>query len=71
MEWAHLAPKRCRYEESEMELRPYQAAALAGVKEHFAAGRKRVIVCLACGSGKTRLAAEAVRHSAEKGYPVL
>lgn len=41
-------------------LRPYQAAALAAVRAHWAAGRRRVCCVAPTGAGKTTLAAAAL-----------
>lgn len=54
-----------------MELRHYQEQALFEASSHFKAGRKRVMVCLPCGAGKTRLASEAARRAVNKGSRVL
>lgn len=36
-----------------LSLRPYQNDAVAGLRGHFSAGHKRVVLCLPTGSGKT------------------
>jgi superfamily II DNA or RNA helicase len=51
-----------------MELRHYQLAALADVRAAFATGRKRVLLRLPTGGGKTVIAAEMLRVAAERGH---
>lgn len=54
-----------------MELRHYQEQALFEASSHFKAGRKRVVICLPAGAGKTKTAAEAARRAVNKGSKVL
>jgi superfamily II DNA or RNA helicase len=50
-----------------VELRPYQEAAISRLREHVLAGRKRVILCGPCASGKTVWAAS-ITHSAHTNF---
>ena len=52
-------------------IRDYQAAALDGVRNEFAAGRKRVLIQCPTGGGKTRIALEAARLAVERGRKVV
>lgn len=52
-------------------LRPYQSAAIEAASEHFRNGTRKVVICCPTGSGKSLLAAEAVRRAVEKGRRVL
>lgn len=54
-----------------MELRPYQAEAIAGVREVMRGGKRRVILYSPTGSGKTEMAIEIIRAAEAKGKRVL
>jgi DNA repair protein RadD len=47
-------------------LRPYQDELIVGARQHFRAGRKRVLVQLATGGGKTALCARMLHNAASK-----
>jgi DNA repair protein RadD len=53
------------------DMRDYQVAAVAGLRQSLAAGHKRPILQLATGSGKTRIAAEICKGASGKGKRVL
>ncbi|MBI5545841.1 MAG: DEAD/DEAH box helicase family protein [Deltaproteobacteria bacterium] len=48
-------------------LRPYQLAALEQLRAQLAAGRRRVVLVLPCGGGKTIIFSEVIRRSVELG----
>lgn len=52
-------------------LRPYQDEAIRDIRRSLAAGNKRVLLQLATGSGKTRIAAEICKLASGKRKPVL
>ncbi len=52
-------------------LRPYQQATVDRHAEYLAAGRRCPIIALPTGGGKTRVAAELIRHEAQQGRPTL
>lgn len=52
-------------------LRPYQAEAITALKQSLGAGNRRVLLQLATGAGKTRIAAEICRMAATKRSRVL
>lgn len=52
-------------------IREYQQAAVDDLRRALAAGNKRVLLQLATGSGKTRIAAEIIRLASDKGKTVL
>lgn len=52
-------------------LRPYQVDVVNGVREKMRAGKKRVLMVLPPGGGKTRSFAEIVRGAENKGSSVL
>jgi DNA repair protein RadD len=52
-------------------LRPYQSEAITDLRRSLAAGHRRVILQLATGGGKTRIAAEIVKLAAGKGSKAL
>jgi superfamily II DNA or RNA helicase len=51
-------------------LRPYQEGLITGARQHFRAGRKRVIVQLATGAGKTALCARMLHNAASRNKRV-
>lgn len=54
-----------------MELRPYQTQAIADVRRSLAEGNRRVVLQLATGAGKTRIAAEIIQRAFVKGTRTL
>ena len=52
------------------ELRPHQSAALAGLRASFAAGKRRPMLALPTGSGKTVIGAHVVAGARSKGNRV-
>lgn len=52
-------------------MRPYQEDSVAALRRSLAAGHKRVLLQLATGAGKTRIAAEICRMAQAKGTRVL
>lgn len=56
---------------SSPELRPYQVAAVAGVRERFAAGDRATLLVLPTGTGKTVVFAEVARRVVARGRRVL
>lgn len=50
-----------------MSLREYQAKAIEDIRAHYAAGRKRVLLHLATGGGKTHIFSYVIKQSAERG----
>jgi len=50
-------------------LRPYQARAIELARESIAAGKRRPVLQLPTGAGKTRIAAEIIRRALAKGNP--
>jgi superfamily II DNA or RNA helicase len=52
-------------------LRPYQTAAVAAVAAHWRVGRRRVLVCLPTGAGKTTVAAAAIAAALPPGSSAL
>jgi superfamily II DNA or RNA helicase len=53
------------------ELRDYQVRALEQTREVYRAGKRRIVVVMPTGAGKTRLGAEYVRGHVERGGRVL
>ena len=53
------------------ELRPYQTGIIAAVHQAIAAGRRRPIIPLPTGGGKTVIAAEIIKDTKAKGQHVL
>lgn len=51
---------------STVELREYQNELIVGARKHFRAGRKRVLLQLATGGGKTALTARMIRNAVER-----
>lgn len=49
------------------ELRPYQQKALDGIRDHFRKGKKRVLLHLATGGGKTLIFCKVLKGVYEKG----
>ena len=56
---------------SPVDLRPYQADAIRRARGEMRAGRKRVVIVLPTGAGKTRLASAIVYSAIGKGSTVL
>jgi len=54
-----------------MNLRPYQSDQIQLIRESFAKGHKRVILCSPTGSGKSVVMAEMIRQAYEKGTRVI
>lgn len=54
-----------------ISLRPYQAAAIDGLRSAIGRGKKRVLLCLPTGGGKTTVAAEVIRGAVAKGRRVF
>jgi superfamily II DNA or RNA helicase len=54
-----------------MNLRPYQIESITGLRKEFQAGKKRVILALTTGAGKTVVFSEMVRLAFEKGTRTL
>jgi superfamily II DNA or RNA helicase len=54
-----------------MKLRPYQEQALAKIRKHYGARRKRVLLHLATGGGKTLIFCQVMKGAAEKKKKVL
>jgi superfamily II DNA or RNA helicase len=52
-------------------LRPYQGQAIDELREAFAKGHKRVVLCLPTGAGKTVVFSEMVRLANERGTKTL
>jgi superfamily II DNA or RNA helicase len=52
-------------------LRPYQSAAIAGVRNAMATGHRRVVLTVPTGGGKTLIASEIIKRSTERGFKVL
>ena len=52
-------------------LRPYQAVAIETLRSHRGAGRKRLLLTLPTGAGKTLTASELIRSALEMGRRVL
>jgi len=52
---------------STVNLRPYQDELIIGARQHFRAGRKRVLLQLATGGGKTATASRMLRNAVERG----
>ena len=55
---------------TELQLRPYQAEAIEGLRKQLAAGKKRVILCAPTGSGKTEMAIHLIQKAQRKGSRV-
>jgi superfamily II DNA or RNA helicase len=55
----------------QIELRDYQAAAIEALREQIRAGKRRLILCAATGSGKTVLASKLLAEAARKGSYAL
>ena len=53
------------------ELRDYQEAAIVKLREHIAAGRKRMILQMPTGAGKTATAASIIRSALGRGKRVI
>lgn len=49
-----------------MELRPYQKKAIEEIRAHFAAGRKKVLLHLATGGGKTHIFSYVIKQASER-----
>lgn len=54
-----------------MDLRPYQVEAVVGARAQLAAGKKRCLIILPTGGGKTVVAAEIIHRAEERGSRVL
>lgn len=54
-----------------MQLRPYQIQAKAGVREKFANGSKKIVLCKPTGSGKTVTFADIAKESVGRGFVVM
>lgn len=63
------APARARA--AAPELREYQVRAIDELRRKVVSGRRRVVLCLACGGGKTLVSAEIVRRSVANGRRVV
>lgn len=50
-----------------LELRPYQNELIIGARQHFRAGRKRVLLQLATGGGKTAICARMLHNAIDRG----
>ena len=50
-----------------LTLRPYQTAALDEVRERYRRGQRSQVLCLPTGAGKTAIASEVMRITAERG----
>lgn len=55
---------------SDLQLRPYQAEAINGLRQRLKAGDKRVILCAPTGSGKTEMAIHLIQEAQRKGSRV-
>lgn len=53
------------------QLRPYQQNAIDTIREKIAAGKKRILLVMPTGAGKTNLASEIVKLSTNKGKKSL
>src|SRR5690606_11145999 len=49
-----------------MELRPYQTDAISQIREAFSQKKRRVVLCLPTGGGKTVIFSEMVRRAMER-----
>jgi superfamily II DNA or RNA helicase len=54
-----------------MKLRDYQLESIAGLRKEFTSGKKRLILALTTGAGKTVVFSEMVRLAASKGTKTL
>lgn len=54
-----------------MQLRPYQIEAIAKLRQLLGEGKKRLVLQMTTGGGKTVVAAELIRLASEKGRRVL
>lgn len=54
-----------------LELRPYQITCISRIRECFAAGRKRVVLCAPTGAGKTAMFSYMVSRNLAKGGTAL
>ena len=54
-----------------LELRPYQEAAIEGLRHSFRQGNKRVILCAPTGAGKTEMAICLIQEANRKGSKVV
>lgn len=50
-----------------LQLRPYQDELIVGARQHFRAGRKRVLIQLATGGGKTAICARMLHNAIGRG----
>lgn len=53
-----------------LQLRPYQDELIVGARQHFRAGRKRVLLQLATGGGKTAICARMLHNASSRGKRV-
>lgn len=53
-----------------LTLRPYQEELIIGARQHFRAGRKRVLLQLSTGGGKTAICARMLHNAASRGKRV-
>lgn len=54
-----------------LQLRPYQQICISRIRECFAAGRKRIVLCAPTGAGKTAMFSYMVSRNLEKGGTAL
>jgi superfamily II DNA or RNA helicase len=56
---------------TEITLRDYQQKAIDDITEVAVTGKKRILLQLPCGSGKTVLASKIIQHAVSNGNKVL
>lgn len=54
-----------------MSVRPYQTLAKQQIKEHYVAGRRKVLLKLATGGGKTHIFSDILTETAARGNPCI
>lgn len=55
----------------QVQLRDYQSRAIEAVRHEYRQGRRRIVLCLPTGAGKTVCASAMIRHGLDRGHTAL